>query len=180
MFWPLLKRPYQQQGYFYHIHIIFFWPSTLFFILIIVYLIVNYFHSRFESTMSIGAPVSPLKDQHSTSFFGRLLHSTPTSIRTSARSTLRSLASFQEESETPLESISQKSTSSSHDALVQLLRSFASTVNQAADVFDSIDSSLRLTHARIDNLRNRSDAVAERIQHGDACRHCMPMPSYEC
>ena len=122
--------------------------------------------------MSIGAPQSPVKDQRS--FFGRLLHSTPTSLRTSARSHLRPLTSFREESETAFDTVSSPNDiSSSHHALVQVLRSFKNTVHQAAEVFDSVDSSLRQTNARIDNLRDRSDVISERIHHRDTCRRCM-------
>ena len=122
--------------------------------------------------MSIGASQSPVKDQRS--FFGRLLHSTPTSLRTSARSHLRPLTSFREESETAFDTVySPYDISSSHDALVQVLRSFTNTVHQAAEVFDSVDSSLRQTHARIDNLHDRSNVISERIHHGDTRRLCM-------
>lgn len=123
--------------------------------------------------MSTEPNLSPVKHQR-TSLLGRLLHSTPTSLRTSARSNVRSLNTFHEEPETVIQCVSsQDQTSLSHDALVQVLRSFASTVHQAAEVFDSVDSSFRQTHARIDKLSDRFHVISERIQHAHECRHCM-------
>ena len=114
---------------------------------------------------SISSPqVSPVKRPHSNILGRILLSSTTARLQTSNLESgriskkLSCAGGYQD----PLP----------NDSLVRLLRSFSDVVQQAADVFTSLESSLRQTQSTIDRLRIRSEALAESIQRGDPKRHC--------
>lgn len=118
---------------------------------------------------STGSPqVSPVKRLHS-NILGRILLSTP-----SARLNVPNQESGR---------ISKKLSSTiivyedsvPNDALVRLLRCFGDAVQQAANLFVSLENSLRQTQSSIDRLRIRTEILAESIQRGDPKRHCKPI-----
>ena len=107
---------------------------------------------------------SPVKRSHSNLFGRILLSSTISRLQTSnlesGRISKKLSCSVGYEDPLP------------NDSLVRLLRSFGDVVQQATDVFSSLEISLRQTQSTIDRLRIRSEALAESIQRGDPKRHC--------
>lgn len=116
---------------------------------------------------STSASHSPVKRAHS-NIIGRILHYAP-SGRLHSPNTESGLTS----KKSTCASTSSHDDRLPNDELVRVLRSFGDVVQQATDVFISLESSLRQTQSTIDRLCIRSEALAYSIQRGDPKRHCV-------